>query len=373
MKKTARSIIIIILAILISFFGAIKAIYADWRYAESNNNTDQPKFKDDKYLFELADRFGLMALFAHVSYRDDLLVKEKRYDKAGDLEEEIIVEDKRDSACDYLFASTPPSSYGMPYLLATDEGYTGGRWSRWQGSKNIESEPCYNQEGLFYETYVYTTGDKIQEAVIAFRGTENHKSEIWLDWKTNIVSIFGFEPEQYKIASKSIPKVIAALNDKNPDINIYATGHSLGGGLAQQAGYLSKDIKEVFTFNTSPVTNWTSLSLRDGVQNAYPIIHRIYNGGEVLSGIRSLTTLFTKARYGRHDIGIQVKPKKLVAGHSMTLLSCHLSCLIESNATKTKAIHSFSAEFIRKKIMVEHGVCSGYVNFGECDLTASDE
>lgn len=83
---------------------------------------------------------------------------------------------------------------------------------------------------------------------------------------------------------------------------IHAVGHSLGGGLAQQAGYLSKKIKEVYTFNTSPVTNWTHLRLRGLVRNGYPIIHRIYNSGEGLSGIRATATAATTARHGLHDI-----------------------------------------------------------------------
>lgn len=64
-------------------------------------------------------------------------------------------------------------------------------------------------------------------------------------------------------------------------------------------------------------------------------------------GVRSATTLFTTARYGRHDIGIQVKSKELVAGHSMTLLSCHFACLIEENIKVAK--HRFSANYIRSE------------------------
>jgi hypothetical protein len=371
MNNTTRFTAFIALVLLVSSCGIVKTQYADWTYKGRGNDERTPEFKDDAYLYELADRFGLMALFAHVSYRDDLLKKDREFTKTGELKYEKIVEANYESACDYLQPDTPLPTHGMPYFLSSDASFSTGRWSRWRGSNKIESEPCYNHEGLFYETYVYISANKIQEAVIAFRGTENNGAQFWHDWRSNLASFFGFEPEQYKIASKNIPKVIRALKETSPDIRIYATGHSLGGGLAQQAGYLSRDIKEVFTFNTSPVTNWTRLALDGNVENAYPIIHRIYNGGEVLGGIRSVSTLFTKARYGRHDIGIQVKPKQLIAGHSMTLLSCHLACLIEDSDESAR--HHFSPNYIRSELMVEGGVCTGYVDFGKCNLIASSE
>ena len=203
--------------------------------------------------------------------------------------------------------------------------------------------------------------------MIAFRGTENSGSQLWLDWKTNLTGALGLEPPQYRLAARHIPELVRALKEENADIRIYAVGHSLGGGLAQQAGYLSRDVLEVFTFNTSPVTNWTTLALNGKVDKKYPIIHRIYNGGEVLGGIRSVSTLFTKARYGRHDIGIQIKPKRLLSGHSMTLLSCHLACLVDNQGDG--ALHGFSLPYIREQLIAEGAHCDGYVEPDKCDLT----
>jgi hypothetical protein len=355
MNNTTRFTFFISLVLLVSSCGIVKAKYADLTYYDSKingkkNDALPADYKEDVYLYELADRFGLMALFADVVYRNDLLKKERNYE----------------SACDYLKPDTPLPKHGMPYFKSSDTSFSTGHWSRWRGSNEIESEPCYVNEGLFYETYVYTSDNKIQEAVIAFRGTENNGSQFWHDWRSNLASIFGFEPEQYKIASVNILKVIRALKEASPDIRIYATGHSLGGGLAQQAGYLSRDIKEVFTFNTSPVTNWDSLALKGDIKNAYPIIHRIYNGGEVLGGIRSVTTLFNTARYGRHDIGVQVNSKQLITGHSIKLLSCHLACLIE-DSNKT-ARHHLSPNYIRNELMVKDGVCRGYIELKNCNL-----
>ncbi len=359
--KNQLTIATVIIAILcLSSCGLAKTKYADLQYEARENDNEEPNFLSDAYLFEIADRFGLMAHFAQVAYRNDLLELATSYDNKGMLTKETIDKDLRDRACDYLKSATDHNTYGMPYSET-------GRWSRWKGNPKHASVPCYNQHGLFYETYVYTTNDGVlQEAVIAFRGTENTGSEIWYDWSTNLAATFGFEPDQYEIAKNNLPDMITALKHQSPNIKIYATGHSLGGGLAQQAGYLSRDVLEVFTFNTTPITNWSSLALDGKVANKYPVIHRLYNGGEALGGIRSITTLFTSARYHRHDIGIQVKSKELIAGHSMTLLSCHLACLISNRSTVAK--HDFTSKFIKHELLTPNGLCKGYVESQECKL-----
>lgn len=390
MKNNIIIAAIIFVSIFIGSCGALKTKYADLTYEEKKkdnklNDKSDHDFQKDLFAYELADRFGLMAHFADVVYRDDLIEKKQIYSEKRKLTNVILIKDKTDLACEYLKPDIEAAIEGMPFITAAD-GSVAGRWVRWKGNKNVESEPCFDKQGLFYETYVFPSQGPIEEAVIAFRGTENRGKQFWYDWTTNISNLFGFEPKQYEIAAEKIPKVIKALKEGNKHIKIYATGHSLGGGLAQQAGYLSKDIKEVFTFNTSPVTNWTNLALRGDVGNAYPIIHRIYNGGEALGGIRSITTLFNNTRYGRHDIGIQVGPKELVAGHSMRLLKCHLACLIEQRGEdgndnpSINAEHYFSTTYIRNELIPsmfnkqsrtydKDKDCNGYVFQGDCELT----
>ncbi|MEM1401892.1 MAG: DUF6792 domain-containing protein [Pseudomonadota bacterium] len=367
--KIIALVTLLTLTPLLSSCGAVRTYYADLKYEEEKNDMGEPDAHSDKFMYELADRFGLMALFADVAYRDDLRTLSKTYGEDGYLISEVLISDTLDSACDYLDSEEPLPSYGMPSSTdpsTKDVGY----WARWRGSDSIASSPCFNEEGLFYETYVYYSPEaqnrRPEEAVIAFRGTENEGAQLWLDWRTNLTGAFGFEPRQYELASTLVPEVIAALKAENPDVKIFTTGHSLGGGLAQQAGYLSKDVLEVFTFNTSPVTNWTSLARRGEVRNQFPVFHRVYNGGEVLGGLRDITTLFTKARYNRHDIGIQVQPKDLIAGHSMTLISCHFACLIERQGDT--AAHQLTPTYIAQELIGEAKHCQGYVDLGECAL-----
>lgn len=74
---------------------------------------------------------------------------------------------------------------------------------------------------------------------------------------------------------------------------IAATGHSLGGGLAQRFAYSLKPtsgmprLKEVYAFNPSPVSGKRGV---DGFEEQAIglTIYRIYNRGEILASLRSL-------------------------------------------------------------------------------------
>lgn len=296
--------------------GIPRTIYAFVSYdCDENDQSVQCKKPDaDEYSFLLASKFGVMALFSEIVYQ-------RKYDKKG---------------CNINNDSDLPSTKDGRWVKAVFNGNEG----------NDKIEPCVNEGGLFYETYIYTPNNALpSEAVIAFRGTEFNKLN---DWKTNFSAAFGIEPTEYEIAKTRIPKLIEKLKAINRDIKIYAVGHSLGGGLAQQTGFLSKNIDEVITFNTSPVTNWSSLAIDNSVENQYPIIYRIYHTGEALDKIRNITTSFTSTQYGRYDIGLQFKKKSSFDGHSMLILACGLANIVAKNNNHTKIQHHYDAEFAKK-------------------------
>lgn len=302
----------------------------DRREDGTGNDVTLPELKDDRFLLTAADRFGLMALFAETVYRREL--------------ENLDERDKY--TCRYLTGGTKAEAeYGMPKGLI-------GSWSRWR-AENVPGDeaPCLNKDGLQYETYVYSVDSgKPIEAVIAFRGTENHPSQRWLDWSTSFAAAFGFEPKQYAEAQPRILNLIKRLQEANSDVRIYATGHSLGGGLAQQAGYLSKSVLEVFTFNTSPVTNWTFLRKKNLVEQGFPIIHRVYHGGEFLEIPRFAATMATDPRYGRHDVGVQFWNRNSAKGHSMKVLACNFASLIRDSELVT-AEHNYYSQFIKDEVV----------------------
>lgn len=117
--------------------------------------------------------------------------------------------------------------------------------------------------------------------------------------------------------------------------SIYATGHSLGGGLAQQFAYaLPPDaavqrVTQVFAFDPSPVTGFYSVGVdvRDANRKSL-FIDRIYERGEVLALVRSFTSFFVQPSAQQPTIrGVRYSlffPASPIAGHSMKQLACKL-------------------------------------------------
>lgn len=344
-SRSATLLAILLSCLMLAGCGVARTWYANLRFNDKGNDIASLDAQDDALLNEFAQRFGLMALLSEATYRRDLHVDER--DTVG---------------CAYLEndVATALPDYGMPFSSA-------GRWKRWVPARVTSSatvavsrtsaKACLDDpSGLYYETYVLERQDQLVEAVIAFRGTENRSGQTFRDWRSNIAAFFALEPAQYAVARAELVPLVEALSkviartDGKP--KIYATGHSLGGGLAQQAGFMSKDILAVYTFNSSPVTNWSTLRLDGQVRNAYPIIHRVYHGGEFLEKVRFITTSATKARFGRHDIGVQLKDRSNGAGHSIQLIACEFARLVRDSQV-TEASHGYSSEWIRETLLDE--------------------
>lgn len=330
-KNTRRFTLILILSLFLASCGPARTFFAARNYNDvkvdgRENNRNIPTLGEDAFLINLAKDFGLMAHFANVVYRDDL--------KSGCLSsgQSDTGDGRDDCACQYLSGDNE-DQYGMPNV-----GDNPLRWYRWK-----HPNACFNdtKTGLYYETYIYADSnqpDTIEFAVVAFRGTENRPGQWFIDWRSNLSAAFGFVPPQYKKASELVPTIIKELDNRTA--KVYVVGHSLGGGLAQQAGYMNIEVKESFLFNTSPVTNWTWLAENALVANQYPTFRRLSHAGEALAGVRSIATAFTKPRFHRHDIGIQLyENKKPISGHSMKIISCglaHILSLQKSPSTSAR-------------------------------------
>lgn len=115
------------------------------------------------------------------------------------------------------------------------------------------------------------------------------------DEYTDVVQEFApaFDLELKRRVQSMDPARVAA-------IELYSTGHSLGGGLSQQFAYslpsdCVKRVKQAYAFDPSPVTGFYSVArkLRDENKKGL-LIDRIYERGEILALLRSLTSLFHK-------------------------------------------------------------------------------
>ena len=146
------------------------------------------------------------------------------------------------------------------------------------------SEPL---PGLGVQIWV-RKGAVCREAVVAFRGTDGQSADDWLSnlrWLLRLLPLY----DQYEQVQDYAPDFIRAVEQESCFVRgrtqIVAIGHSLGGGLAQQAAFMDGKIRRVFAFDPSFVTGYYDphvIPVRDkNVQGL--LIERIYEHGEILA------------------------------------------------------------------------------------------
>lgn len=256
-------------------------------------------------------KFTLMAVFSKVVYRQD--IPESIRDKEG---------------CEYLEGRQ--EQFGMP----TDEAGRG--WSRliiMQGVRDSAAEivSCFNRHGLYFETYIHNleSGNPPDMVVIAFRGTENYNLYQRLrDWSSNLAAMFGFDPTEYRHARERAVPLISEIRKRYPAIIIYLTGHSLGGGIAQQIAYVSPDVSATYVFDSSPVTNWSNLTSSDPPlipPNYDPKIFRVSHTNEFLQGPRTIATRLSTTRINRADYEFFFQKTSRIDDHEIGILACNFA------------------------------------------------
>ena len=81
------------------------------------------------------------------------------------------------------------------------------------------------------------------------------------------------------------------------------------------------------------------------------MIHRVYHGGEFLEKVRFITTSVTQARYGRHDIGLQLEGRREFGGHSMKIISCNFAALIAAQKEIVEGEHHYPLLYVKDVVL----------------------
>ena len=152
--------------------------------------------------------------------------------------------------------------------------------------------------------------------------------------RATLSGVLFFIPTEYDLARESAVPLARRLHAEG--MRVYLSGHSLGGGIAQSIAYqLEPELGvEAFTFDTSPVTNWTRLNADHLVKNTDPKIYRVFMNKEALENLRSFTTKFNTLRFGRSDYEFNFVNKPPVDAHSMSHLACQMAARVSAGGAE---------------------------------------
>lgn len=190
-----------------------------------------------------------------------------------------------------------PGACAAPQMVLKAAG-----WSRWSGFPGGELGADLKQAHLRAEVWYHR---KQNILAVAFGGTVFTSGR---DWSSNLRwFVPGDRNDEY---TALVRRFIPALRDKFIELKarpeyeqlasatLVSTGHSLGGGLAQQFAYaLVLDdnlprVGKVYAFDPSPVTGFYSVDNKVlDVNRKHLAIERIYERGEVLASLRSALSI----------------------------------------------------------------------------------
>ncbi|TCL89650.1 hypothetical protein C8J38_11117 [Rhizobium sp. PP-WC-2G-219] len=198
-------------------------------------------------------------------------------------------------------------------------------------------------------------GKVCKEAVIAFRGTQGDDLG---EWHTNFRWITWLWPtyDAYKQVQEKTQGFVETLQQdscwQDGVTKITAVGHSLGGGLPQQAAYQGGmtngaaspkgRFHKVVVFDPSPVTGYYDINRHDRKVNSEGLrIEQVYEDGETLAYVRFLVRqIFPLSACNPQIISVRfnVLEGRSVAQHKLApLVSAMLRWSLEQKASSLPA------------------------------------
>lgn len=186
-----------------------------------------------------------------------------------------------------------------------------------------------------------------RRVVVAFGGTVFSS---WKDWKSNLHWFNPLQHDEYSLIVGQFSPQFADMYAKQQEMpgweflrgaTLYSTGHSLGGGLAEEFAYSLPAnpagvprVSKVYAFDPSPVTGFASVKRTTRNANKVGLkIDRIYERGEVLAIVRSISSAVHKppavdpeVRQLRYNLfgDDRFGWTNSIAGHSIQSLTCGL-------------------------------------------------
>jgi hypothetical protein len=212
-------------------------------------------------------------------------------------------------------------------------------WRRWPDFPS--DRLAQRAKDLHLRVQVWENQSRSPAAVtVTFGGTLFYK---WQDWLSNLRWFIPGHEDQYTQVVEGVgPAFVTALRERGNQAGmeslrsarIYTTGHSLGGGLAQQFAYALPDgvgrtVTATYAFDPSPVTGFYSVPADVRNRNSETLkIDRIYERGEILAALRLSLGLFYRPSAARPAISNTrydlVDRNNPLAGHSISDLACGL-------------------------------------------------
>lgn len=182
-----------------------------------------------------------------------------------------------------------------------DIGLNAEGWNRWPNFPLPKDQDQFRKYNLRVEVW---SNPSLNSVVVTFGGTDPTKLA---DWFANFRWFIPHHADEYTQVITSFQPLFTKEYQRlrtNPDYaflanaKLYATGHSLGGGLAQEFAYSVLDVAsvprvtKVYAFDPSPVTGYYSVesALRDSNKQSLSI-DRVYQRREILAILRSFVNL----------------------------------------------------------------------------------
>jgi hypothetical protein len=211
-------------------------------------------------------------------------------------------------------------------------------WIPWHGFPDRALEQIIAKVHLRAQVWVNPSRRKV---AVTFGGTVFRNRE---DWKANLRWFIPFHDDEYteivkvfncRFAHEFLKRGEDSTWAFLDDAEIYSTGHSLGGGLAQEFAYswpttmAVPRVKKVFAFDPTPVTGFFSVDKATRNENKQGLkIDRIYSRGEILAILRSFTSVFvipSAVNPSIRQLRYNLFGGNIVTRHSISKLACELN------------------------------------------------